>query len=165
MELTAAGGLTGYASTWRGDFGTGGTIRAGARFAHVLQPDVQLWESFATVNERMNTELSLGISGFLPLPGVRPYARLYVLHQHEEGLVSVENTPGGYLFGIGAGIRHRAGGGMQLGVEIPVRPGVPGRLTTLLFAELKANYFPDNTLGPTSYVGIDVGIGLDYLLQ
>jgi hypothetical protein len=165
VDVTAAGGLTGYASTWRGDFGTGGTIRAGVRFAHILQPDLQLWESFATVNERMNTELSLGISAFLPLPGVHPYVRLYALHQHEEGLVSVENTPAGFLFGIGAGIRHRAGAGAQLGIELPLRISPSGRLATLLFAELKANYFPDSTLGPTSYVGIDVGVGLDYLLQ
>ena len=87
-----------------------------------------------------------------------------MLHQHEEGLVSVENTPVGYLFGIGAGIRHRAGGGLQLGLEMPVR-GPSGRLAAILFAEANVTYFPDNTLGPTAYVGIDLGLGLDYLLQ
>ena len=35
-----------------------------------------------------------------------------------EALVSVEEHPFGTVFGIGDGIRHRAGGGGSLGVEI-----------------------------------------------
>jgi hypothetical protein len=165
VEAVAAGGAAAYASTWRGDFGAGATIRAGARFAHWIQPDVQLGESFATVNERMNTALTIGISLFLPLDSVRPYLRLYAIHQHEEGLVSVEYTPGGFLFGIGPGIRHRAGGGLELGVELPMHRSLSGRATTALFAEVNADYFPDPTLGPSAYAGLDVGIALDYLLR
>jgi hypothetical protein len=165
IEATAAGGITGYASTWHGDYGIGGTLRLGARIGRVVQPDIQVWESFASINERANTQLSLGVSAFVPLPAVHPFARFYVFHQHEEGLVSVENTPGGFLFGIGPGIRHRAGGGLMFGLELPMRVFRSDRLTTPFFAEVKADYFPDNTLGPTAYVGLDVGIGLNYLLQ
>jgi hypothetical protein len=165
VELVGGGGLTGYASTWRGDYGAGGTLRAGVRFAHWIQPDVQVWESFATVNERMNTGLSLGITAFVPLEFPRLYARLYAMHQHEEGLVSVEYEPAGYLFGIGAGIRHRAAGGLELGVELPLRVSASGRTTTAFFAEVNGSYFPNNALGPSGYVGLDVGVALEYLLR
>lgn len=165
VQLVGAAGLTGYASTWRGDFGGGGTLRAGVRFAHWIQPDVQVWESFATVNERLNTGLSLGVSALMQLGAVRPYLRLYAIHQHEEGLVSVEYAPAGFLFGIGAGIRHRAGGGLELGFELPMVESRSGRTTGALFAEVNSSYFPDDTLGPSAYVGLDAGIALDYLLR
>lgn len=164
VEVGAAAGTTSYASTWRGDYGGGGTLRAGVRFAHVVALDFQAWESIATVNKRDNTGLSLGVTGYLPLRAVHPYARLFAMHQHEEGLVSVENAPAGTLFGIGAGIRHRAGGGLSLGAEIPIGKREE-RLAWALIADVTAMYFPDDTLGPHSYVGINFGVGLDYLLK
>jgi len=162
--LVAAAGATAFASTWRGDYAAGGTLRGGARFSRVVQIDFQVWESLATVNERADTGLSLGVTGFLPLRGVRPYARLFAIHQHEEGLVSVAAAPAGSLFGIGSGIRHRAGGGLSLGAEVPLpsghtRPGVS------LFAEATTIYFPDPTLGPSAYFGLDLGLSFDLVLR
>lgn len=165
VEVVAAGGSTAYASSWRGDWGGGGTLRAGVRFAHVVAVDFQAWESFATVNERINTGLSIGVTGYLPLRAVHPYARLFAMHQHEEGLVSVENTPAGTLFGIGPGIRHRAAGGLSLGAEIPFATTGDKRGTWLFFAGATGTYFPDDTLGPHTYVGLDLGLGFDFLLR
>jgi len=165
VEAVFAGGTTTYASSWRGDYGAGGTLRAGLRFSRVFSVDFQVWESLATVNERLNTGLSLGITGVVPLRLVHPYARLFAMHQHEEGLVSVEYAPAGTLFGIGAGIRHRAAGGLSLGAEVPIPTRGDGRLTPVFFAEVTSSYFPDDTLGPHTYVGLDLGFGLDFLLR
>jgi hypothetical protein len=165
VELGVLAGVSAYKSTWRGDYTGGGTLRAGVRFAHAIAVDFQAWESYATVNQRDNTGLSLGVTGYIPLPMVHPYGRLFVMHQHEEGLVSVENAPFGTLFGIGAGIRHRAGGGLSLGVEIPLSESKDKRFTWIGIADVTAMYFPDDTLGPHAYVGINFGIGFDYLLK
>jgi hypothetical protein len=165
VELEGATGATAYRSTWRGDYGAGSTLRAGARFSHVVSADFQLWESYATVNHRIDTGLSLGVTAFLPLRWIHPYLRAFVMHQHEEGLVSVVNAPGGYLFGIGAGIRHRAGGGGVLGVEVPLVRSEDRRTTLVFFGEGAALYFPDATLGPHAYFGIDLGLGIDFELR
>jgi len=166
VEVGALAGATSYASTWRGDFGGGGTLRAGVRFEHVVAIDFQTWESYATVNKRDNTGLSLGVTGYLPLRSARPYARLFAMHQHEEALVSVENAPMGTVFGIGNGIRHRAGGGLSLGAEIPfAATGSEKRLGWILVADATAQYFPDDALGPHTYVMINFGVGFDYLLK
>jgi hypothetical protein len=165
VEMGAAAGATTFASTWRGDLAAGTTLRAGVRFGRVVAGDFQIWESYATVNQRLDTGLSIGVTGFLPLPATKPFARLFVLHQHEEALVSVANAPAGVLFGIGAGIRHRAGGGLSLGAEIPIRRSEDKRLAWVFVAEATGIYFPDATLGPTAYAGIDLGVGFDYLVR
>ncbi len=163
VELELAAGATTFASTWRGDFGAGGTLRLGSRFAHVFAIDFQGWEELAGIDRRLNTGLSFGVTGYVPLRVVHPYARLFILHQHEEGLVSVENAPAGVVLGIGSGIRHRAGGGLSLGTEIPFRRDSSGKVTWLMLANATGTWFPD-VLGPHFYVGLDLGVGLDFLL-
>ncbi len=161
-EIQLGVGPSAYASTWRCDYGAGGTLRLGMRFAHVLGFDFQAWESLASVDTRLNTGLSLGVRGTLPLRAARPYVRAFVIHQHEEGIVSAQNSPLGILAGVGAGIRHRAGAGGSLGVEIPVR-SVSKRTTILFFTQTNATWL-SNHLGPSVYVGLDLGVGMDFLL-
>ena len=165
VEVQGVTGATTYRSTWRGDYGAGSTLRVGARFSHIVSGDFQVWESYATVNHRIDTGLSLGATAFIPLRFVHPYLRLFVMHQHEEGLVSVVNAPAGYLFGIGAGIRHRAGGGGILGAEVPLHTSDDRRLALVLFGEGAAQYFPDATLGPHAYFLVDLGLGVDFELR
>jgi hypothetical protein len=151
------------ASTWRSDPLVGGQLRLALRFAHVVAVDVVTWEAAASVDHRWNTGLTLGVTGFLPLEGVRPFLRLFAIHQHEEGLVSVKEHPWGTLFGIGAGIRHRAGGGATLGAEVP--------FTRAGSAEIYASFgitsvwFPDATLGPSAYVMGFAGVGGTYEIK
>lgn len=162
VELQLAAGPSSYTSTWSGDYGAGGSLRLGARFAHVFAIDLQGWESLATVNRRQNTGISFGVTGYLPFKPLHPYLRLFGIHQHEEGLVSVENAPAGVVLGIGAGIRHRAGAGFSLGAEVPVlKRG--DHATFVVLANATGVYFPD-ILGPAGYFGVDLGVGLDYLL-
>ncbi len=163
VELELAAGATTFASTWRGDFGGGGTLRLGTRFAHVFAIEFQGWEAIGGIDRRLNTGLSFGVAGYIPLKPVHPYARLFVLHQHEEGLVSVENAPAGVVLGIGSGIRHRAGAGLSLGAEIPFKRNATGKVTWNIITNATGTWFPDE-LGPTLYVGLDIGVGLDFLL-
>ena len=117
IQIDAGTALLG--SSWQGDFAGGGLLRLGYRFKHVIAIDLVGWEQLAAVNDRLDTGLTFGVTGFIPLKRVRPSLRLFAIHQHEEGLVSVAQTPAGFLFGIGSGIRHRAGGGLTLGAGIP----------------------------------------------
>jgi hypothetical protein len=161
-EIQLGLGPTAYASTWRGDYGAGGTLRLGMRFAHVVGFDFQAWESMASVDTRLNTGLSLGVRGTLPLRAVHPYVRAFLIHQHEEGLVSAQHNPVGILAGIGSGIRHRAGAGGSLGVEIPARQ-INKRTTITFFTQVNATWL-GNDLGPALYLGLDLGVGMDFLL-
>ena len=112
----------------------------------------------------VNTHLTLGVTGTIPKPGWRPTLRLYFIHQHEEGLVSVYDHPFGTVAGIGAGIRHRAGLGARLGLEIPFSKKKHVEwvaLTGLDFTWL----LTDKALGPALYVGAMGGVGLNYSLE
>ena len=91
---------------------------------------------------------------------VRPSLRLYFIHQHEEALVSVEESPGTVALGIGDGIRHRAGGGGALGVEVPFEKS--GNAEYVFVATGSVTAFPDDTLGPGAYFGLTAGVGLNY---
>lgn len=164
VELQTAVGTNTFASTWRNDFGMGGQLRLGVRFAHVFAIDFVGWEAFAGIDRRLNTGLSFGIAGYLPLRVVHPYARLFALHQHEESLVSVESAPAGVVLGIGAGIRHRAGAGLSLGAEIPFKRTANDKMTWVFLANATGIWFPDDSLGPGGYLGVDLGVGFDFLL-
>lgn len=158
--LQAGLGVIGSGSTWRGDGGGGSAVRVGYRFTDWLAVDSLIAEQLFSVDQRMNTGLTLGVSAYWPRQGVRPTARIYAIHQHEEGLVSVLDNPLGVLFGIGDGIRHRAGGGLSAGAEIPFLER--GRWEWCVVSNAAATYFPDTSLGPAWYVSGFVGIGLNY---
>jgi hypothetical protein len=162
-EIQLDAGTAMLGSSWQGDFAAGGFLRLGYRFAHVVSLDFVGWEQMGVVNTRMDTGLTFGVTGFIPLRRVRPSLRLFAIHQHEEGVVSVAQTPAGFVFGIGSGIRHRAGGGLTLGAEIPFYKTKNGDLTYVVIAELEGIWFPD-PLGPTFYYGGNVGVGFNFSL-
>lgn len=156
FELAAAASR----STWRSDYAGGAQARAAVRFANVVALDVVTWEQLARVDRRVNTGLTLGVTGFLPMDGVRPFLRLFAIHQHEEAWVSIQDHPFGTVFGIGSGIRHRAGGGATLGVEIPL--GAPAAMSFYVPLGTTVVWFPDATLGPSAYVGVHGGLGVTF---
>jgi hypothetical protein len=160
-DIEVGVGTTMLGSSWQGDFTGGGLVRLGYRFYRVVSFDTVIWEQLGNVDSRLLTGLTLGVTGYIPLKRVRPSLRIFAIHQHEEGLVSVAQTPAGVLFGIGSGIRHRGGGGVTLGAEIPFlkRHGLEWVVT----AELEGIWFPD-PLGPTFYLGGIVGVGFNYAL-
>lgn len=162
-ELQVDVGAAVRKSTWRGDWAGGGQVGGGYRFARVVALDFVVWEELATVDKRLNTGLTLGVTGTLPLPKLRPTLRVYFIHQHEEGLVSVYENPFGTVAGIGAGIRHRAGVGARLGLEIPFAK--KKHVEWIALTGLDATWFPDTSLGAALYVGAMGGIGLNYSLE
>lgn len=162
-ELQADLGFAGRGSTWRGDGGGGPHLGAGYRFAQVFAIDLQIWEELFAVDKRVNTGITFGLTGTLPLPSVRPSLRVYGIHQHEEGLVSIEDHPFGTVFGIGTGIRHRAGGGVRLGLEIPFSKGKSVEWVAL--AGLEGTWLVPKALGPAAYYGATAGIGINYRVE
>lgn len=159
-ELQLDGSAIAAASTWRGDYGFGGQLRLGYRFARVVAVDFVGWEQYMTVDRRLDTGVTFGLSGFLPLGRVRPSLRLFFIHQHEEALVSVEEGAAGTIFGVGDGIRHRAGGGGVIGVEVAFAK--KGNVEFLALGGVSATLFPDASLGPSACFGLNAGLGLNY---
>lgn len=162
VELQGALGVNAYGSTWSGDFGGGTLLHLGVRFANVVALDFQGSESLARVDKRVNTGITFGVAGYLPRAGVRPYARVFAIHQHEEGLVSVEASPWTTALGIGAGIRHRVGAGLALGAAIPVGKN-DDKLSWVFTPRLTTTWLPD-PLGPKWYFGAEAAFGFDRVL-
>lgn len=149
-------------SSWRGDWTAGGQLGAGYRFKGRLSVDFVGWEELARVDRRVNTGLSLGVTGYLRWEKARPFLRLYAVHQHEEGLVSVKAHPFDTVIGIGPGIRHRAGLGTFVGAEVPLRRS--DALEWYASGAGTLTWFPDTALGPGTYVGVFGAIGLHYAI-
>ena len=161
-ELQLDAGVAVRKSTWRGDWASGGQLGLGYRFARVLSIDFLAWEELARVDRRLNTGITAGVTGTLPLATIRPSLRLYVIHQHEEGWVSVAEHPFGVVAGIGPGIRHRAGFGTKLGLEIPFSK--KKHVEWVANTGFDMTFFPDASLGASAYFGVMGGIGLNYSL-
>ena len=163
-EIQGNVGYTIRKSTWRGDWAAGAQLGLGYRFARVFGIDAIGWEEAATVDNRFNTGLTIGINGTIPLEKYRPTLRAYFIHQHEEGWVSVKDHPFTTVAGIGPGIRHRAGFGTRLGLEIPI--GKKGKHVEWVFnTGIDATFFPDKALGPAVYIGAMAGLGFNYGLE
>jgi hypothetical protein len=109
----------------------------------------------------MLTFLSLGVQAWARIGKVRPFARFGLVHQHEETMSSVADEPFGALFGVGDGIRHRAGLDGGLGVDIPFQK----EKSWEFHARVEALFtgFPDPR-GPGIYAGGTLGLGFNYAL-
>ncbi len=143
-------GPSAVASTWRGDIAAGGSFRLGLLVLGVLAPDIVTRLAYSTVDDRMLTYLSLGVTGYVPLRIVRPYARLAFAHQHEESRAAIDDQPGNAVLGVGPGIRHRGGFAGAVGAEVPL--GRKGRSVFSIGGDVNATHFPDPR-GPATYFG------------
>jgi hypothetical protein len=144
-------------SSWRSDYCGGIHFRLEYRIAGILGLNAGLSEEVSHVDTRQLTGLSLGLGGTLPLPKVKPWVRAGVLHQHEQGWVSLARSPLTSVLGIGDGIRHRVGLFFAGGAEWPLSSLGRGEL---FFAPgLNGAVFPDTELGPGLYLGVTLGLG------
>lgn len=164
-ELDLALGVDGSQSSWEEDTHVShGTFKAGYRF---FRPWFQLtWLSklgYATVDERFLTYLSIGVE-LRPawFDRVRPYARASTVHQHEEPIVAFENQPFQSAIGVGDGLRHRGGGALAAGVELPFSDHAKGDWYASF--ELQSTYFPDDR-GPHGYHSAALAIGMKWDLD
>lgn len=115
LGLVFAGG----GSSWTGDgIGYGG-INIGVRILGLFTPYFGGALGYGRVDQRLLTRLTIGIAfGVTLADRFRPYVFAAGVHQHEESLAVVSDQPFGAVFGIGTGIRHRAGGDFGIGIEI-----------------------------------------------
>jgi hypothetical protein len=111
-------GLAGGASTWRGDALGFAGFTVGLQLARVVTPYVGAALGYAVVDQRLLTRLTVGVDVGITLAGrYRPRLFAAFVHQHEESLAAVAQEPWGAVFGIGTGIRHRAGAHFGAGFD------------------------------------------------
>jgi hypothetical protein len=158
-EVQVASGPVANGSSWRGDGALSQSLKLGLRFQDVVAIDALTRLGYATVDDRVLTYLSLGATLYARLGIARPYARLALVHQHEEPTSAWRNDMFGALFGVGDGIRHRGGFGASLGSDFVVARGP--KTEFILGVDANGTWFPDPR-GPTVYYGGGLWAGLNY---
>ena len=159
-EVQLASGPGAYASSWRGDGTFGQALKVGCRFADRVAVDAVGRLGYGTVDDRVITTLSLGGTLYGRVGALRPYARLAVVHQHEEPRPGIRADPYGAVFGVGDGIRHRAGFGSSLGVDYPIQRTKSGVELTI-GVDTSGVWFPDPR-GPKIYAGGALWLGVNF---
>jgi hypothetical protein len=160
-EVQVMLGAAGGSSTWARDPTGYTSFKLGYRWADVFAIHALTRLGYAPVNDRSLTYLSLGAQLWGRLGVTRPYVRVATSHQHEDSIASVTNEPAGAVFGVGDGIRHRAGGEAALGIDFPLRRDK--RFQWVLSLEGSTIYFPDPR-GPSIYVLGGLALGANYAL-
>jgi hypothetical protein len=160
-EAQLAVGMSGAATQWQGDGAAYGSLKLGYRFEDIVAIYYLGRLGYGGVDERMLTFLSLGAQLWGRIGFTRPYVRAAFVHQHEESVSAIQGDSAGALFGVGDGIRHRAGGEGALGVDFPFHK----QKSLEIFASVEGNvdYFPDPR-GPAWYGGGGVALGFNYTL-
>jgi len=158
-EIQVATGPGVYGSSWRGDSSFGQALRVGYRFGDLIAIDTLGRLGYGTVDERVITYLSLGGTLYGRIGKLRPYLRLAVVHQHEEPMPGVRDDPFGAVFGVGDGIRHRAGFGSGLGFDYPIQKVKSTEL--VVGVDTSGVWFPDPR-GPKLYAGGSLWLGLNF---
>lgn len=159
FQLTVGADAAG--SEWRGDFAGSGSLKLGFRFVDLIGVYFQGREGYALVDQRFITQLALGTQIWGTLGVTRPYARLAVVHQHEESLAVVAGDVGSMLIGIGDGIRHRFGGELGAGLDVPFYK--KRDLSFFAGVDVYAKLLPDD-LGPLVQAGGGFNLGMSYAL-
>jgi hypothetical protein len=150
VEAQVALGPSVQASSWRGDRSLNASLKVGLRIHRILALDALTRLGYAQVDDRMLTYLSLGSTLYGKLGRTQPWIRLAAVHQHEESRAAIAEQPTGALFGVGDGIRHRGGGSLAIGLDVPVAGG--GRGGRGHGGVAQGIWFPDPR-GPQLYAG------------
>lgn len=157
LETALAAG----SSSWPGDPAALSELRLGFRFMETGALYVQSGLGYAPINNRELVQIGFGAQLWMHLWKVKPFARLAVVHQHEESTASWKNDFGESLLGIGNGIRHRAGAEAALGMDVPFyrteKVEIDGSI------EASTPWYPDER-GPHFYLLGGLGLGVHYAL-
>jgi hypothetical protein len=153
--------MTGGSSSWAGDPAVISQMRLGFRFMETGAIYVQSGLGYAPVNNRELVQIAFGAQFWLRIWHVRPYARLGVMHQHEESTAAWKTDFGESLLGIGNGIRHRAGAEAALGLDVPFYRGE--KVEVVGSGEFSTPWLPDDR-GPHFYFMGGLGLGIHYSL-
>jgi len=157
LETAMAGG----SSSWAGDPVALSEMRLGFRFMETGALYFQGALGYAPVNSRELVQVAFGAQFWLRLWHVRPYLRVGAIHQHEESTAAWKTDFAESLFGVGNGIRHRAGGEGGLGVDVPFYRGE--KVEVVGSIEASTPFFPDER-GPHFYLLGGLGLGVHYAL-
>ena len=160
-EVQVALGLSGHGTNWPGDGAGSGTLRLGYRFIDLVGIYFLGRLGYGAVDDRVLVSISAGAQVWGRLGVTRPYARLGLLHNHEEPWPAVRHQLGGALLGVGDGIRHRTGLEAGLGIDIPVWRRARWELVVTI--EANASWLTYST-GPDWYWGGGLGFGFHYAL-
>ncbi len=156
-ELHVATGPSAGLTSWRTDAFVAQGFQAGYRPIERLSLDVSGRAGYGTVDQRMMAGIGLGLTGYLLTGGVRPYARLGLLHQHEESASNVWEKPLETLSAVGPDVRHRSAAQTSIGLEIRA---LRVKKTEVFFAvDALATFFAD-TRGPSVYGGGQLWLGM-----
>jgi len=158
-ELDTAGAIGVTTSRWAGDTGGGGSLKVGYFFERLpwLAPIFVGRVELVPVDERIITYFSLGAEARRSLGPCRGYLRLGVVHVHEESRSAFSEAPFQSILGVGPGIRHRAGGNLGIGVEVPFYRMGPSDL--YVATDVGGTLFAENDRGPRWYVSATLGLG------
>jgi hypothetical protein len=157
--IDVALGLDGAASGWDDDQ----VGHSSVRVTYAVLPWLALGYfgkvGYGSVDERVLSCFSLGGELRTTLGRTRPYARLAVVHQHEESVASLSDSPLQSLLGAGPGIRHRSGGAASVGLDVPFRSHRRGDFFAAL--DLGATHFIDDR-GPRWYLSMGLAVGVRF---
>ena len=156
-ELVVATGPSAGITTWRTDAFLTQGFQAGYKPIERLAFDVAGRAGYGTVDQRMMAGIGLGVTAYVLTGGLRPYARLGLLHQHEEPVSNVREKPLETLSAVGPDVRHRSAAQTSIGLEIRA---VRVKKTEVFFAvDALATFFADSR-GPSVYGGGQLWLGM-----
>lgn len=162
LSVDLSVGLGGFLSDWRDDGGGGGALKLGARLWDTLGLHALTRLGYASVDQRLLTFLSISAQLWpVELGSWSPYLRIAGFHQHEESMAAVDQNPGGAVFGVGDGIRHRYGAEAALGSELQLLS--MGSSDLYAAAELTGSLAFESS-GPDLYMGLFFFFGLEHQL-
>ena len=157
-ELDLAYGLGATTSAWKDDTGVSSSLKVGYFFSRLpwLAPIFVGRFELVPVDDRMVHYFSLGAEAKGTVGPVRLYGRAGIVHVHEETRSAFGDHPFTSILGVGDGLRHRAGGNLGIGVELPLRWWGTSDLYGVL--DISTTGFADDR-GPAWYVAGTLGVG------
>ncbi len=159
-ELDLDAGLVATTTAWPGDHGGGGALDASWWFRPWIGASFVGKEQYATVDDRYLSYFSVNAVVRHPAGPLRITGALGLVHQHEEPRAAVMEQPLESLFGVGDGIRHRAGGRGALSLALPIRDNAHGK--TFVALDLDTTVFADADRGPRWMASAGLSIGFTY---
>jgi len=159
-ELDLDAGLVATTTAWPGDHGGGASLDASWWFRPWIGASFIGKEQYATVDDRYLSYFSVNAAVRHPAGPLRLTGTLGVVHQHEEPRAAVMEQPFQSLFGVGDGIRHRAGGRAGVQLALPVKQLGHGDVFVALDLDLTA--FADDDRGPRWMTSAGASVGFTY---
>jgi hypothetical protein len=155
-------GLQATTTGWPDDHGGGAALDAAYWFTPHVAASFVGKEQYASVDDRVLSYFSINASARHDLGRFRLTGTLGLVHQHEEPRAAIMEQPVQALFGVGDGIRHRAGSRAGFSLGLPLSSHDHGDYYVAL--DVDGTVFTDADRGPRwmSSAGLSVGFTYDF---